>query len=110
MCKDLRTSWERFLQDDDESAFIGAIRSAKFERPIGEYPWLHRISDIQLSNKWYRVIRFVDEAEQVFIQDCDTPSAEPGVPYWLQGDALRRWIRDEEEAPAKGPIDWEQYR
>jgi hypothetical protein len=52
-----------------------------------------------------------DGQERLFIEPTDAPSCDqPGVPYWLRGAALARWVREEAACPTDGPIDWEAYR
>jgi hypothetical protein len=109
------TAWERFLRDHDEAALLALIRSLP-ERPAPrdvEYPEYHRICDIQLGKQAYRISRLVDVVdgeERLFIEAIKTPNlAEPGVPYQLRGEALRHWVVEESEKPAKKPIDWKRY-
>jgi hypothetical protein len=76
------------------------------------YPWNHRLDDVKIGDQAYRVSRCVTCGEQLTF----TPIAmsainpEPGVPTWLTGDALRRWVSEEEEQPAEGPVNWEVQR
>jgi hypothetical protein len=112
----LRRAWERFLEDGDEAAFLEVVRAWPRRRPSAdvEYPEIHRICDVELCGQAYRVMRTVDVVdgeERLFVEPTEAPNYDtPGVPYWLQGEGLRRWVVEEGECPAKGEIDWEQYR
>jgi hypothetical protein len=59
-----------------------------------DYPELHRIGDVELGGKAYRILRLVDlkdYSERLFIELTQSPNfKESGVPYRLQGAALRR--------------------
>jgi uncharacterized protein (TIGR02996 family) len=90
------------------------------ERGCGhDFPHCHRICDLRLRGAPFRVLRCqacgerlraVRITEGVFGQ-------HPGVPLWLRGEGLRRWIADEldgltteRDERADGASDWEQYR
>ena len=110
-----REAWERFLADADGAALLSAIRTQPQRRPPdAEYPEFHRLCDVVLNGESYRVSRLVDlddGQELLYIDLTDVPHFDvQGVPYWLQGKALRRWVRDETEYPADEEIDWEEYR
>jgi hypothetical protein len=112
-----RQAWEQFLADSDEGALLAVIRRQPRRPPPQDvdYPEWHRVCDVQLCGEPYRVLRLVDVVdgeERLFAAPGTTPEGEKrgGVPYWLQGEALLHWITDETARPAKGPIDWEQYR
>jgi hypothetical protein len=111
-----RSAWERFLSDRDGEALRAAVRAnPPLRRPVqAEYPEFHCLLDIEVGGRAYRVCRLVDlddGQERLFIDETDVPNFDAeGVPYWLQGEALRRWVRDEAEHPAKDDIDWESYR
>jgi hypothetical protein len=52
-----------------------------------------------------------DGRERLFIEPTDVPDLDRhGVPYWLRGSALARWVREEAECPTDDEIDWEAYR
>ena len=111
-----RPAWERFLVDGDAAALLAAVRAKPPRaRPFdAEYPALHRIRDVELDGVAYRVTRLLDAddgEERLFIEPTDVPDyAHGGVPYWLQGEALRRWVLGEEASPSKDVVDWEAYR
>jgi hypothetical protein len=111
-----RGAWERFLGDGDGGALLAALlANPPLPRPVqAEYPEFHCLRDVDLGGRAYRVCRLVDlddGQERLFIEPTDVPDlVVEGVPYWLQGEALRRWVRDESEYPTDDEIDWEQYR
>jgi hypothetical protein len=47
------------------------------------------------------VIDTVTGQMTLFIEPTDTPSPEPGVPYWLQGEELLEWVCAETASPSK---------
>jgi hypothetical protein len=111
-----RAAWERFLADKDAAALLAAVRAnPPLRRPVdADYPEYHRLRDVDLGGEAYRVCRLVDPddgRERLFIEPTDVPAFDSeGVPYWLRGEALRRWVRDETEYPADDETDWESYR
>ncbi len=77
----------------------------------GIYPDFHRIADICIGSKCYRVCRQISEGEKITLSLIDEPISDvPGVPIWLEAEKLKEWARSEEDDPSQGPIDWEQYR
>jgi hypothetical protein len=109
-------AWEQFLAHGDGPALLARLLTLP-NRPAPQevtYPEHHRLCDIELAGQAYRVSRLVDldhGQERLFIELTDVPSFDsPGVPYWLQGAALARWIRDETAYPTKDEVDWESYR
>lgn len=113
----LKQAWESFLENGDKEALLKAIES--FSDPLPDdfdYPYVHRICDIKICDRTYRVVRLADELESVYINECDTGSEVGGVPYWLKGEKLRRWIRletgdefDDDYKP-ESETDWEMFR
>jgi hypothetical protein len=110
------SAWEQYLVDNDAVALLALLQSLPTRKPLREatYPIHHRLCDIELGGRGYRVTRLVDlddGRERLFIEPTDVPHyGETGVPYWLQGSGLIRWIRDEEALPTDDEIDWESYR
>ncbi|ALV08952.1 hypothetical protein [Roseateles depolymerans] len=76
----------------------------------GDYPDVHRVMDLQLNGKSFRVCRQLSRAENITLTPIDEPSETPGVPLWLTGERLMRWATDETENPADEPTDWSKYR
>jgi uncharacterized protein (TIGR02996 family) len=86
-----------------------------------DYPQRHRLCDVRLRGEPFRVTRCMtcNGKLQLFRVADSVWGSEPGVPLWLEGEALRRWIEDERaaESAAEGdedlrdhPTDWERYR
>jgi hypothetical protein len=76
----------------------------------GEYPDFHRISDIYVSGKIYRICRQISKAEKITLHLIDELREDPGVPLWLEGEKLKIWQESEVENPAREAIDWTIYR
>jgi hypothetical protein len=76
----------------------------------GEYPNFHRILDIWVGGRFFRVCRQISHGEALVAVPIDEPSDVPGVPLWLTGEKLREWAVDEEENPSDEPTDWNKYR
>ena len=75
----------------------------------GEYPDFHRITDIQLGSKFYRVCRQISQNEKLTFMDIDELMDQaPGVPLWLEGEKLKAWA--ENDSDTDEPVDWESYR
>ena len=109
-----REAWERYLADRDGGTLLVTVRTRPPIRgPVqAGYPQYHRLRDVPVGDQAYRVCRLVDgeAGEFLFVEPTHVPDfTAQGVPYWLQGEALRRWVRDEVECPAKEEVDWEQY-
>lgn len=112
------------LQDEMKSAlhtFLTsgnkvAIKSLIVEYPdlvtqdIGDYPDCHRITDVCIDNKHYRVCRQISAGEKLTLSEIKESLNELGVPIWLEGEKLKKWAKEEEENPSDEPNDWEMYR
>src|SRR5262245_57852119 len=100
--------WERFLADGNAPALLVAIRSLPLREPLHDvaHPSFHRIRDVELDGQAYRVCRLVDVDDgeaRLFVEPTDTPDFHRcGVPYWLRGPALVRWVREESVYPTDG--------
>lgn len=110
-----RAAWERFPRDGDAptlAVVVGLLPDRP--PPHADYPAFHRLRDVELAGRAYRACRLAgarDGDERLFIGPTEAPVfGEEGVPYWLTGRALPRWVRDETEHPAKDEVDWEAYR
>ncbi len=114
----IKDGWEKFLDDGDKEALYDVVKGSCQVLPVGiDYPYAHRICDIELARKAFRVVRLADENESLYIYPCETPSfGNDGVPYWLKGETLREWVRLETEDELsddyepESPTDWERFR
>lgn len=118
----LKTAWEKYLEDGDSATLLLAINAYGRALPDDcEYPYAHRIRDIAIGTDFYRVVRIADEFETIYIIPCSTPSVdEEGVPYWLQGAQLQRWVKlaseevDDDDDPEYFQLDtktdWNLFR
>ena len=105
---DLKAAWEKFLIDSDEACLLKVVEECNQIQPKNdnvtsesedeELFHTHKICDIELCGKAFRVTRNADESESLFIKPCDYPAFNsPGVPYSLKGSALRRYIKDKQQ-------------
>jgi hypothetical protein len=108
-------AWERYLSDGNGEALLASVDGdAPVLRPKQEeYPELHRLRDVEIGGRAYRVLRLAKlnrTEDRLFIEVTDFHNFDAeGVPYGLQGEALRRWIRDEIASPTKAEKDWSRY-
>ncbi|MCE3607541.1 hypothetical protein LXA47_28635 [Massilia sp. P8910] len=63
----------------------------------GEYPDVHRITDVSLGDKCYRVCRQISAGEKLIFAPINEVMVEPGVPLWLSGEKLNVWAELEEK-------------
>ncbi|MGV3722843.1 MAG: hypothetical protein ACO1SX_18215 [Actinomycetota bacterium] len=110
------SAWERFLEDGDDETLLASVHTQPPVSTAGlpDYPAHHRICDVKLQGKAYRLTRVMNMEsghEQLYIEPTDFPAYEhEGVPYRLNGEALRRWIIDEQKQAAKEEVDWDEWR
>ena len=78
----------------------------------GDFPDLHRIFDISIGFRSYRICRKISECEKLTLSliKNDASSDVEGAPICLTGDKLRVWAESEVENPSKEAIDWEVWR
>jgi hypothetical protein len=76
----------------------------------GDYPDMHRVMDLMVGNKCYRVCRIISQNEKLILFEIDKIMDNPGVPLWLCGEKLLEWALSEEENPSSDPVDWEYFR
>ena len=75
------------------------------------FKFFHRIADICVGSKCYRVSRQISKGEKITLSLIDNVKDDiSGVPIWLEGEKLKEWAQAEEEDPSQGPTDWEKYR
>jgi hypothetical protein len=115
---ELKKAWEEYLNSSDSDALLSAIERHANPVPLGAtYPNFHRVCDLQIGFTSFRVSRLAADSETIFISPCDTPNfARTGVPYWLQGEQLQRWIRletgleEDDRFQAEADVDWNIFR
>lgn len=113
---DLQSELKHALDDLLNSGAVSALESLIDSHPeavarkSGDYPDFHRIVDIQIGTKHYRICRQISAGEVLTVLPIEEALDSPGVPIWLQGEKLRSWARIEEENPSDDPTDWELYR
>ncbi len=76
------------------------------------YPYFHRVLDLSLGGKPFRLGRCVRCGERLTLTPIDPSVANlqvAGVPLEFKGEALRKWVEKEAKSPAKEAIDWDHY-
>ena len=108
---ELRKAVEAFFSGAHEE-LLGYVNANGFDsEPTGSYPDLHRIADIRLAGIGIRLLRKTSENEKLFLVTIPEPNEDvPGVPFWLSGNKLAEWAKEEKENPSDEKIDWEKYR
>lgn len=70
----------------------------------------HRICDVKVGARGFRVVRVFDpddDSTKLYIYRTDVPAyTTPGVPFGLQGAALRHWAEGELRSPFEDRVDW----
>ena len=110
---ELKIAWEAYLIDSDQAKLLTVVEKfipADFDpdyelsdegfKETMRTPYLasHRICDIKLCGRAFRVGRTSDESEILSIQPCASPSFdEPGVPYSLTGEKLLNYIHERQQ-------------
>jgi hypothetical protein len=109
---ELKSSLIIFLTSGDESSLIAMLDQHPeiVTSVYGDYPDFHRVMDVSIGGKYYRVCRQISKDESLTLSVVDEPSDVAGVPIWLEGEKLRQWAKSEEDDPSDQPIDWERYR
>ena len=113
MCK-LKAAWEAYLLDSNQVKLLKVVEahiandfdpeyelSDEWFKESMETPFLetHRICDIELCGKSFRVLRSSDESETLTIVPCEYPSLDiPGVSYSLTGEKLLQSIHHSQQA------------
>lgn len=100
-----------YLESGDKSGLLAILEEypEAVSAESGEYPDFHRITDIQLGSKIYRVCRQISQNEKLTFMEIDELKDQvPGVPLWLEGEKLKAWA--EEDSDTDEPVDWESYR
>ena len=111
---DLQANWKAALIDFLDSGNKSGIKEIIKNHPEvitsvdGYFPDLHRIFDISIGFRSYRICRKISECEKLTLSliKNDTLSDVEGVPIWLSGEKLKVWA----ENPAEEDTDWELWR
>jgi hypothetical protein len=105
----LRAAWEQYLLDGLAAPLMTCLLASEPAASRCECPdrlrslpfmdgpsfcFLHRICDVELNGQAYRVCRCVACGETLTFSPLGRAATEPGVPYALTGEKLRRWARD----------------
>jgi len=109
----LKECWEKFLATSDCEELVAILveyPELTKQACAHEYPSVHRIKDVFIG-RYFRVCRCVlcDERLMFLPIDTDRFDEHEGVPYWLRGERLKKWFRDEDSDPAKDEQDWSEY-
>ena len=109
----LREALRKYVETGDESEMQAAIDAHPelISESAGEYPDFHRVMDLVVGGRSFRVCRWISKGEMLLL--VPTKRADPsnaGVPLWLSRDRLRDWAEEEEENPSQDATDWEEYR
>ncbi len=120
---ELKIAWENFLQNSEQATLLKVVEEYIPEDFDPNYelsdewfietmkkPYLatHRICDIELCGKPFRVTRTSDAAEILTILPCKEPSFDqPGVSYSLSGVALQKYIHGKQQALEDEDAKWQ---
>jgi hypothetical protein len=118
----LGNAWESYIKSGD-SSLMSELLSSRDSRLMqncgharemdGGYPFVHRIGDMCVDGKWYRVARCTTCNERLWLLAIEAGLArpnQPGVPYAINSQELRYWAERENKSPAKAAVDWERIR
>jgi hypothetical protein len=108
----LKSALTDFLDSGNDAALknIIDIYPATVSSMSGDYPDMHRVMDLIVGNKCYRVCRIISQNEKLILVEINEIMDSPGVPLWLCGEKLLEWAFSEEENPSSDPVDWEYFR
>ncbi len=109
---ELKAALINFLDSGDESVMQSIIANHPeiVTSSYGDYPDTHRVVDVCIGNKHYRVCRQISTGENLTFSLIDEAMDDPGVPLWLDGEKLIAWAKSEEENPSDEPTNWENFR
>jgi hypothetical protein len=111
----LRLIWEQYLLDGEPTPLLAFIEAhpESMTACSHEYPHMHRICDIILNEKAFRVTRCVSCGEELSFPPITSDIAQcggSGVPYWLSGAKLSQWVEDVTSHDPEEAADWHKYR
>jgi hypothetical protein len=91
------------LEEVEENAYL-------FDICNHEFPFLHRIKDLELGNRIIRVCRCYSCHNRIFFRFNDKLDPDIGVPYELNDARIKEWVLQEMESPFKSDIDWDYFK
>ena len=108
----LKSALSDYLEHDDEAelSHILASNPEVVSAEYGEYPDVHRLVDVRIGERSFRVCRQISQGELITLTPIEEVIDTPGVPLWLTGEKLALWAANEEEDPSDEPTDWNRYR
>lgn len=111
---ELAIKWEVFLICHNDKSLLSYLKEhpESMEECKHHYPENHRICDILLADGYYRVSRCAACGERLCFTIIPADAASPGasgIPYWVSGVGLRKWIEEEKEYQQKLEQDQEKY-
>ena len=108
----LKSALSRYLESGDgvELRQVLSAHPEVISEEHGEYPDVHRLVDLRVGERNFRVCRQISQGELITLVPIGELFDTPGVPLWLTGEKLTLWATNEEESPSDEPTDWSQYR
>jgi hypothetical protein len=112
--RELRQQVERFLAGGPPKPLLELLdRHPELQAACDhKYPFAHRIRDLSLGDRYFRLGRCILCGERLFLAPIDREiyMEEEGAPLWLTGKGLRDWAKHEDRQPMKDSVNWEDYR
>jgi len=110
--RSLRMAVEQFLTSGTDDVLLRLIgdHPELSRRCAHKYPFAHRIQDLVVRGRTYRVLRCVTCAERLTLEPTDHTCADLGVPLWLVGEHLAYWARRVVKYGEDGPTDWFAFK
>lgn len=108
----LRSALLCYFESGDATEFCNLTSSHPeiIATDYGEYPDMHRLMDLRVGERNFRVCRQISRGEMISLVPIEELFNTPGVPLWLTGEKLALWAANEEKNPSDEPTDWNQYR
>ncbi|WP_159674593.1 hypothetical protein [Andreprevotia sp. IGB-42] len=108
----LKHALSHYLESGNEEELRQALTAHPevISAEYGEYPDMHRLVDLRIGGRNFRVCRQISQRESITLIPIEDLVDTPGVPLWLTGEKLVVWATDEEENPSDEPTDWDRYR
>ena len=107
----LKSALSRYLESGDgvELRKVLTAHPEVISEEYGEYPDVHRLVDLRVGDRNFRVCRKISQDELITLVPIGEMFDAPGVPLWLTGDKLALWASNEKDDPSDEPTDWSQY-